>query len=90
MTGGGSLLYGLDKLIAERTHINTIIADDAVSCVALGTGKFIEFEEGIKRARGKRARRSDDEPQNMQPVQKEKKDKKEKKENKKSVFKANR
>ncbi len=84
MTGGGSLLYGLDKLIAERTHINTIIADDAVSCVALGTGKFIEFEEGIKRTRGKRARRSDDEPQNMQPVQKEKK------ENKKSVFKVNR
>ncbi len=90
MTGGGSLLYGLDKLIAERTHINTIIADDAVSCVALGTGKFIEFEESLKRARGRKARRSDDEHQNMQPVQKEKKDKKEKKENKKSLFKANR
>lgn len=43
MTGGGSLLYGLDKLIANRTGIETIIAEDAVSCVAIGTGKYIEF-----------------------------------------------
>lgn len=99
MTGGGSLLYGLDKLIAERTHINTIIADDAVSCVALGTGKYIEFEEGLKRSRGKRMRRSDDELTSIQPIQTEnkdkkdkidKKDKKEKKEKKKSGFKASR
>jgi rod shape-determining protein MreB len=43
MTGGGSLLYGLDKLIREKTGINTIIADEAVSCVAIGTGKYIEY-----------------------------------------------
>ena len=43
MTGGGSLLYGLDKLISKRTGIETIIADDAISCVAIGTGKYIEF-----------------------------------------------
>jgi len=43
MTGGGSLLHGLDKLISKRTGINTIIAEDAVSCVAVGTGKFIEY-----------------------------------------------
>ena len=43
MTGGGSLLYGLDKLIKDRTGINTLIAEEAVSCVAIGTGKFIEF-----------------------------------------------
>ncbi|MDR1641749.1 MAG: rod shape-determining protein MreB [Clostridiales bacterium] len=43
MTGGGSLLNGLDKLIKERTSINAIIADNAISCVAMGTGKFIEF-----------------------------------------------
>ena len=41
MTGGGSLLYGLDKLISGRTGIETIIADDAISCVAIGTGKYI-------------------------------------------------
>jgi len=43
MTGGGSLLYGLDKLIAEHTGIHTVIAEDAVHCVAVGTGKYIEF-----------------------------------------------
>jgi len=42
MTGGGSLLYGLDKCIKERTGINVIIAEDPVSCVAIGTGRFIE------------------------------------------------
>ena len=48
MTGGGSLLYGLDKLLKERTGINTIIAEDAVSCVAVGTGKYIEYLNGGK------------------------------------------
>jgi len=43
MTGGGSLLYGLNKLITQRTGINTIIAEDAVSCVAIGTGQYIEY-----------------------------------------------
>jgi len=43
MTGGGSLLHGLNKLITQRTGINTIIAEDAVSCVAIGTGKYIEY-----------------------------------------------
>ncbi len=43
MTGGGSLLYGLDKLIQERTGTNVMIADDAMSCVAVGTGKYIEY-----------------------------------------------
>jgi len=46
MTGGGSLLDGLDKLIAEKTGINTVIAEDAVSCVAIGTGKYVEFTTG--------------------------------------------
>lgn len=43
MTGGGSLLFGLDRLITKKTGIETIIADDAISCVAIGTGKYIEF-----------------------------------------------
>ncbi|MCL2500180.1 MAG: rod shape-determining protein [Defluviitaleaceae bacterium] len=43
MTGGGSLLYGLDKLLEERTGIQTVIAEEAVNCVAVGTGKYIEF-----------------------------------------------
>ncbi|MDR2648636.1 MAG: rod shape-determining protein MreB [Clostridiales bacterium] len=43
MTGGGSLLTGLDKLIKEKTGINAIIAEESISCVAIGTGKYIEF-----------------------------------------------
>jgi rod shape-determining protein MreB len=43
MTGGSSLLYGLDKLIKEKTGISTFVAEEAVSCVAVGTGKYIEF-----------------------------------------------
>ena len=41
MTGGGCLINGLDKLIQEATGINVMIAEDAVSCVALGTGKAL-------------------------------------------------
>ncbi len=42
MTGGGSLLYGLDRLIANVTHIRTRVADHPVSCVAIGTGKSLD------------------------------------------------
>ena len=42
MTGGGSLLYGLDYLITNVTGIPTRVADKAVSCVALGTGKSLD------------------------------------------------
>ncbi len=42
MTGGGSLLYGLDYLITNVTGIQTRVADKAVSCVALGTGKSLD------------------------------------------------
>jgi rod shape-determining protein MreB len=43
LTGGGSLLYGFDKLIAERTEIACSIADDADSCVAYGCGKSLQW-----------------------------------------------
>ena len=42
MTGGGSLVWGFDKLIAEKTGIPTRVADEAVSCVAYGTGNCLE------------------------------------------------
>lgn len=38
MTGGGSLLYGFDRLIQDIVGIKTRVAKDAVSCVAVGTG----------------------------------------------------
>jgi rod shape-determining protein MreB len=42
MTGGGSLLYGLDTLMAKRTGIPVYVADDPISSVAMGTGKALE------------------------------------------------
>ena len=48
MTGGSSLLNGLDKLIKHTTGIHAAIADDAVSCVAIGTGRYIEYISGRK------------------------------------------
>ena len=42
MTGGGCLVDGLDKHLKEKTGINVMIAQDAVSCVALGTGKALD------------------------------------------------
>ena len=46
MTGGGSLLNGLDQLIEEKTGITTVVAEDPLTAVAIGTGKFIEFQHG--------------------------------------------
>jgi rod shape-determining protein MreB len=43
LTGGGSLLRGLEELIEEKTGINTITAEDPMTAVAIGTGKYIEF-----------------------------------------------
>jgi len=48
MTGGGALLHGLDRLISQETGIPTYLADDPLSCVALGTGKALESLETIQ------------------------------------------
>ncbi len=42
MTGGGSLLYGLDRLLSEKTGIPCYVAEDAISCVAIGTGMALD------------------------------------------------
>lgn len=41
VTGGGALLYGIDKRIEDRTGIKVVIAEDPKSCVAIGTGKAL-------------------------------------------------
>ncbi|WP_027623686.1 rod shape-determining protein [Clostridium lundense] len=43
MTGGGALLYGLDKLIQDVTKVPVHISEEAVSCVAIGTGKVLDY-----------------------------------------------
>ncbi|MEG1548384.1 MAG: rod shape-determining protein MreB [Clostridia bacterium] len=42
LTGGGSLLYGLDRFFTEHTKVPCYLAEDPVSCVAIGTGKVLE------------------------------------------------
>ena len=42
LAGGGALLRGLDQLIAHETGIPVHIAEDPLSCVALGTGETVE------------------------------------------------
>ena len=41
MSGGGSLLYGIDRLVTERTGIEAHVADDALSCTAYGAGRML-------------------------------------------------
>ena len=48
MTGGGCLVDGLDKLLQEKTGINVMIAQDTVSCGALGTGKALDNLDSLK------------------------------------------
>ena len=43
LTGGGALLRGLEELLETHTGINTMTADDPLTCVAVGTGKYVEL-----------------------------------------------
>ena len=42
MTGGGALLKNLDYVLRQATGLSVTVADDALSCVALGTGRALE------------------------------------------------
>lgn len=42
LTGGASLLDGMETLIEERTGINTVTAEDPISAVAVGVGRYLE------------------------------------------------
>ena len=43
LTGGGAQLWGMDKLVTERTGMRCTVADDADSCVAYGCGKSLSW-----------------------------------------------
>jgi len=51
LTGGGSLLYGLDKLIVDRTHIPVIRSEDPLTTVVRGTGKVLEDKALLDRVK---------------------------------------
>lgn len=53
MTGGGCLVHGLDKLLQEKTGINVMIAEESVSCVAIGTGKALDDDEMLQKLEAK-------------------------------------
>lgn len=46
LTGGGSLLTGLEELIESKTGIHTVSAKDPMTAVAIGTGKYVDFMAG--------------------------------------------
>jgi len=45
LTGGGALLHGLDKMLSHKIGIDVVVADDAISCVAIGTGRALNILE---------------------------------------------
>jgi rod shape-determining protein MreB len=49
MTGGGSLLKGLDQLISKETGVPVFLAPEPLNCVALGAGKYFETFKGNAR-----------------------------------------
>jgi len=48
LTGGGALIYGLDKLITKETGMPVKIAENALDCVVLGAGKVVENVDVLK------------------------------------------
>lgn len=48
MSGGGSLIYGIDRLIERSTGIRTVVVDDAISCAAYGAGKMLMHLEDMQ------------------------------------------
>jgi rod shape-determining protein MreB len=51
LTGGGALLHGLDHLITQETGLPAILADDPISCVAIGTGRALSMLNYLPRPR---------------------------------------
>ena len=49
MAGGGSLLRGIDRLVAEETGLPVHVADDPMSAVAEGTGRVLQELQFLKR-----------------------------------------
>lgn len=49
MAGGGSLLRGLDKYLAQETEMPVYVVDDPISCVAYGTGKILDELDTLKK-----------------------------------------
>jgi len=49
LTGGGALLHGLDRVLADELHVPVFVADNALHCVAIGTGIMLDHIDKIRR-----------------------------------------
>jgi len=54
LVGGGSLLRGIDKLLSEETGLPVRVAEEALTAVALGTGKYLSEIHNLKRMQSRR------------------------------------
>jgi rod shape-determining protein MreB len=48
LTGGGALIYGIDKLVSQETGMPVKVAENPLDCVALGAGKVVENIDVLK------------------------------------------
>ncbi|MCI2062027.1 MAG: rod shape-determining protein MreB [Eubacteriaceae bacterium] len=58
ITGGGALLYGIDKRVQDRIGINVSIAEDPLSCVAIGTGKALDNIDVVEKSEMNRRKKN--------------------------------
>jgi rod shape-determining protein MreB len=62
LTGGGALLRNLDRLLSKETGMPVHVAENALDCVAIGTGRALEnihlfkSKHGITSSRQKRGK----------------------------------
>lgn len=49
LSGGGSMIYGMEQLIEAKTGIQAVVVDQALEAVALGAGKSVEFMHKLQK-----------------------------------------
>ena len=49
LTGGGALLHGLDRLLADELHVPVFVADNPLHCVVIGTAIMLDHIDQIRR-----------------------------------------
>ena len=50
LTGGGALLHDMDLALREQTGLAVSVAEESLNCVALGTGRALEYEDQLRHA----------------------------------------